>query len=373
MKEIKLLDPEELNSSFNCEKCRPYFEYLIKNGSSELIKNVDLKLRVLQVGEQFLPICITDFKPGSSCIYSICGGMECTKDIFLKQCGWIGKTIARPILDAAIHLIAQFNFDRKILVDYLPFLGSKYLQAGEEDWQRVTRLLTKEFPDHAICFHTVNSKLDAPFINQLKLIGYQFLPGKQSIIIDATQDFRLTNSSKNDLRLEKKTSFQKVVHDEITPDDYSRIVELYNMLFLEKYSKASAQITENLIKLFHECKILDFKGLRNSNGILEGIVGIFVTGDRMYDPIIGYNLQLPKQLGIYRILKAMELQYAIAHKLIHNSGAGAMHFKQLRGGVPSTELTACFYQHLPRERQRSYRLLKIAWQILRYLITGETT
>jgi hypothetical protein len=75
-------------------------------------------------------------------------------------------------------------------------------------------------------------------------------------------------------------------------------------------------------------------------------------------PLMGYDTSLPQRLGLYRLLMAAVLKYAMETGRRVNLSAGAAQFKRLRGGVPAIEYSAVLADHLPRERQRAVRALR---------------
>ena len=74
-------------------------------------------------------------------------------------------------------------------------------------------------------------------------------------------------------------------------------------------------------------------------------------GGLLTAPVVGYRTDLPKRLGLYRMLMALAMAEAAARHLSFNISAGAAGFKRSRGALPAIEYTAAFVAHLPlRER-----------------------
>ncbi|MBR7784459.1 hypothetical protein KDM89_20195, partial [Undibacterium sp. LFS511W] len=73
-------------------------------------------------------------------------------------------------------------------------------------------------------------------------------------------------------------------------------------------------------------------------------------------PLIGYDTQLPKELGIYRRLMALLLKLAKDKQMKLHYSSGAAQFKLARGGLPALEYTAVYSQHLPAVKKFSLSL-----------------
>jgi hypothetical protein len=67
----------------------------------------------------------------------------------------------------------------------------------------------------------------------------------------------------------------------------------------------------------------------------------------MTTPLIGYDLALPRKLGLYRMLTALVFQEARETGRILNLSAGAAQFKRHRGGEAQIEYSAVYIAHLP--------------------------
>ena len=105
----------------------------------------------------------------------------------------------------------------------------------------------------------------------------------------------------------------------ITP----RIKELYDLLYIKKYSPINPQFTTAYIENAHRQKLIRMRGLRDGEGVLQGVVGCFVRGGVMTVPIVGYNTALPQRTGLYRMLMSMVLQEAAERSMLLHLSSGA--------------------------------------------------
>ena len=92
---------------------------------------------------------------------------------------------------------------------------------------------------------------------------------------------------------------------------------------------------------------LELHGLR-SKGEIVGVLGLYEHTESHWltTPLIGYDINVAQETGVYRCLMALLLQEAKNRNLRLHYSSGASQFKRARGGVPSLEYTAVFSQHL---------------------------
>jgi len=80
----------------------------------------------------------------------------------------------------------------------------------------------------------------------------------------------------------------------------------------------------------------------------------------MTTPILGYDLALPRPLGLYRLLSMIILERAQQRGLLLHASAGADEFKLLRGAVPALEYLAVDVRGRPRYATAVWRAFAAA-------------
>lgn len=223
----------------------------------------------------------------------------------------------------------------------------------------------QKYPNHAIIFRSLNEYSNSKLISLFESMGFRKVPSRQVYIFNKKlKDFTKTHNLRMDKKLyDKDVRFLKVGNDEIKESDYARIVELYNLLYLDKYSKFNPAFTVDYMKQAHALGFIKLFGLRNSEGILDGIVGCYDRHQTTTAPIVGYNTALPAPFGLYRMLMYHVISRADRLGLILNLSSGASNFKLLRGGVPFIEVSAVYTSHLHNLSQ------KLTWRVLAFILT----
>lgn len=336
---------------------------LIKEGAGVYVRNVQTIFQLLQVGRHLLPITINDSEYDNSYVCSPYSTYirYALEELYLLRSRFLQKGLG-TLIGAIAPLIKRAKIDQNVHLNNWLLSTNLYEPIDREELQELTNRLTEEFSEHALIFRSLNDVTNAEMIEDLHRLDYMMVPSRQVYFFDGRAPGYLRKQNNVwDRKLLEKAPFDIVGHGEIQPDDYPRIKELYDLLYIEKYSPLNPQFTTAYIENTHKQELLRMKGLRDGNGVLQGIVGCFIRGDVMTVPIVGYHTGLPQQTGLYRMLMSMVLQEAAERSLLLHLSSGAAHFKRLRGGQPAIEYSAVYVRHLPAGR-------KVVWRFLSSLL-----
>ena len=350
--------------NFN-DKSSLYSEPFIKGPSEQLMHNVDTKMITESMDGLFFPVTINETEYESSYVCSPYNALvSYSRDELIK----IKNIPLRVSLRLLINLVGIFlkfgKVNKNFCINNFLLSTNPYPDwhgAGAEEQLQQTKTL---YPDHAVMYRSLNYHTNSELIDHLKKIGFIIAASRQVYIFDTKLgDFKNRNNTQNDRRALAKSEYQLVTHDEINEADYPVIVTLYNLLYLDKYSKHNPQFSEQLIAYWHKNRLLTMMGLRDKQGVLQGIVGLFESEKVITAPLVGYNTALSSQKALYRILIYLVLEYSDKKERCLNLSSGASHFKLLRGGQPFIEYTAAYIKHLPFHR-------RMVWKIAQGLANG---
>lgn len=257
-------------------------------------------------------------------------------------------------LTLAIGFIAKcFKINKNLHFNNLLLSTNLYPNEFKSHVKFLTNFGLKKYPNHAILFRSLNGYNSHEIIDALKVIGYKLVPSRVVYFFDCRKDdFLKKKDTKNDLVLLKKSKYKLVDNDDITDNDYSRIVDLYNLLYLDKYSVHNPHFTKEFISNCHKDNFLYFKGFRDpETQELVAILGFYEVDKVMTTPVFGYDTTKDSSEGLYRLITiALLLEGKKRNCLIHSS-SGAGKFKRLRGAAAYNEYTAIYYKHLPFYRR----------------------
>lgn len=240
------------------------------------------------------------------------------------------------------------------------------------DWQgddlaEITELLLATHSDHAIAFRSLNRFSNATLLERLHSLGYLPIPSRQVYLFDAREGelapFLGHHNTRIDASLLRRMPYEIVPGNELNDEDYPRLEQLYNLLYLEKYCRLNPQFSADWLRCGQRDGWLQLRALRSATGRIEGVLGWFANEHTLTAPIVGYDTALPLRYGLYRLLTRMCLQEAVERRCVLNFSSGAAHFKRLRGGQPEIEYSMVYVRHLSDDRRR-------AWQMLSRMLHG---
>lgn len=356
------MNHEVLITDFNAKRLK-YIEPFIYLPSYNWILNVDTKMAIAKIDDFIFPVTINEEEYQSSYVCSpynalVTYGQEelCKIQNFpLRLClSMVMKTLGK--------LLKFGKINKNICINNFLLSTNPYPDWNGERYEDTRKNLNSLYPQHAIMYRSLNKHTNKKLIEQLTKSGFMLVASRQVYIFDnKLHDFKKRNNTQNDRRALKKSKYTFVTHEQLTKEDYPVILSLYNKLYLEKYSQHNPKFSEKLIDYWHRNKLLTMFGLRDQEGVLQGIIGIFESENVITAPLVGYNTNLASTNALYRILIYLVLDYADKKGCCLNLSSGASEFKLLRGGQPFIEYSAVYIKHLPFYR-------RIVWQTIKILL-----
>ena len=149
-----------------------------------------------------------------------------------------------------------------------------------------------------------------------------------------------------------------------------RIAQLYHALYLRKYSFYNPQYNEKFFLHMLKQKIFAFQALRK-NGRIDAFIGYQMMKGVLTGTCLGYDTQLPGELGLFRMAFALVMAEAKRSGVMLHLSAGVGAYKMFRGATPCIEFDAVYDHHLPIRRRLSWRCLKWSldkWQSAEQLL-----
>ncbi len=244
-----------------------------------------------------------------------------------------------------------FKIDKAIYIKHYGF--STCLFDEDEILQIINNLndLKIKFPNHAIIIRSIPK-------NYIYNLQHEFKPIISRLIwqIDDVKNKWLKRTDvKNDLEILKKFNLKHVVYDETIEDEkLNECINLYEKLYIEKYSKFNPKININYLKFLLKEKIISLHCLEKENKILA-FCTIYISGNQITSPMLGYK---ECEIPLYRAIMAIVPLVAIEKNLKLNFSGGAGNFKKNRGGQPNIEYYLIIDDHLSIWRRLSYSFFK---------------
>ncbi len=340
-----------------------YWIPMMKAGSTNFIKNVDTQMFVLTIDDLVLPVTVNDRELANSYVCSPYNHyVTYTKEELI--------TLKNPVLEKVLAIIINClgmltiwgEINRVVIVHNLLLSTNLYPELSTLQITEITEYLKNNFPNHAIIFRSINTFINDDLFNAFQANHYNLIGSRQVYLFNPHDKSLMTGKMrsrlKQDTNLIKKSGYEVVDKSQLTSDDIPRIVELYNFLYLDKYSFNNPQFNEKFIELVFKNYAWQFKVLKKE-GKIDGVVGFYEVNGIMTTPILGYDTGLPQVLGLYRMLSALLTIEATEKGIILHQSSGAAEFKRFRGFVGNIEYSAVFHRHLSLQRRLIWWLLEL--------------
>jgi hypothetical protein len=339
---------------------RRYLIPLMTEDPQKYIRNVhNTQLMAVKVGETVVPISATDFHPENT--YTVSPYSHYVSYGGLEEVKHLGNPLAEAMVKALMKPVAwyfrQAELDKVVFVNNYLLSTNLYPSVSSDQLSALSEALIEWFPDRTIVFRSVDQKKNPHIYQTLEGLGYDLVLSRQVWHMDPVAALK-TRQCKEDLRVLKKNGYEAVNGKDLSDAELQRAVQLYELLYLQKYSYYNPQFTFDFLKLARDAETLDLYGLKK-DGQLNAIMGFFIRNGAMTQPLFGYDTSLPMEEGLYRLLTLVTLQEGVKRGLLVHASGGVGKFKKVRGGESVTEYNAVFTKHLSLRRRLPWKLIKL--------------
>ena len=365
---VRILSAETIDSlvwpdTAHARSLKEYLVPLMRSGPKHFIDNADVTMLSLLLDDEVLPLVVGDGKRGNSCV---CSFYSHYVDYAWRELGKVGNLLARWTLRTGLALLGVLlricRIDRFVCLNNWLWTTNPCPRLSSQQVAAVTAHLVENFPDRVIVFRSVNRTWHEPFLDALLDNGYFAVASRKIYLLDAAgRGGTLKHNLSEDLDLLEDSPYAVIGNDELSEADIPRITALYRGLYLGKYPQWNPQFNEKFFELVVKGGMLECRALRRQARI-DAFVIFHVRDGIMIPPGIGYDLGLPRDLGLYRQMVALLIREAGKRGVLMNMSAGAGEFKEHRGGVPTVEFDVVYDAHLPLYR-------RIPWRFLRFFFS----
>ncbi|MDO9300768.1 MAG: hypothetical protein Q7T89_05260, partial [Anaerolineales bacterium] len=338
---------------------RRYLLPLMMDGAQKYIRNVyNTQLMFAKVDDVIIPITVSDFHPDNTYTvspyshYVSYGGYEEVKHLNNPPVEVLIKLLLGPVA----WYFRKADLDKVAYVNNYLLSTNLYPSVNSDQLSALCEALPSWFPDRVIVFRSVDARKNPHLLDILKEKDYELALSRQVWYINTDEALR-SRGYKEDARVLRNHKYEIVNGRDLSDEDLVRALDLYNMLYLEKYSYYNPQFTLEFMKLARDEEILHLLALKRDRKI-NAVMGFFIRNGAMTPPLFGYDTSLPKEEGLYRLLTQVNIQEAVRRNLLVHMSSGVGKFKKARGGKSVIEYNAVYYRHLPAWRQRPWKLIQ---------------
>lgn len=371
-KNIKLYSASDLDDiswpqTKNGTYAKNYLLPLLKHKSSYFVKNVDSKIYILICDDVIFPITVNEKEYDNCYVVSLLGSINYSKEELRNlKIPFINYALS-ALLDTLAFFLKLTKSNRVVIINNWMLSTNLYPKVDREVYVSIHRYLIQKFPQFNLIYRSITHFINKELQQTLEEETYLSILSRQIYLFDPSKWSDLPSKArwniKNDRLLIKKNKYNILSHNEIRFNQIPRIVELYNMLYLKKYTYLNPKFTHEMIYEALSKGILTLIAVEK-NGSIDAIVGFFIRDGVMTTPLFGYDTTKCQKVGLYRILTSIVIDYSMEQKLILNHSAGAAHFKRKRGMFAALEYLYIYNRHLPFHRRWFLKVISIIYSSL---------
>jgi hypothetical protein len=342
---------------------RRYLAPMLAEGTQASIENVATRLFVLVWDDLVLPVTVNDAEYDNCYVVAPFNHYVTYAKEELRMLG--EQALLDGVLSGLGGLLQLGEINKTVQVNNWMLSTNLYPDLTASQLLAIRDLVLARFPDHAVVFRSINTVLGPALLETFKDQGYLPIASRRLYYMwpDRPEFFDKNQRKiwKKDLKLFETGPYERAV---ITEADLPRILEVYNQLYLDKYSRHNPRFTLAFVERAFREQTLELRALRHKQtGRIDGAIGFFIRNGAMTTPLFGYDISLPQELGLYRMLSMLTYLEARERHLLLNQSSGAGNFKRTRGGRPNIEYSVVYERHLWPHR-------RLAWQGLAQAING---
>lgn len=331
---------------------------MLERGCETYVANVRTRLYVLAMDDVVLPVTVNEREYGNAYVCSpYTHYVSYAKEELVLLRNRTVRAALAGVLDGIGVLLRVGRFNQVVQVNNWLLSTNLYPSLNSRQLKGIVSFLRERFPQHAIVFRSLDRTTNEPLLETLGGMGGTMVPSRQIYLLSTERmKAKARWLVKRDQALLDKHGYEHVGPVGLTERDAARIVELYNALYLDKYSLHNPHFTEELIRSAIRSGVLELHALRR-DGRIDAVLGFYRRGRIMTTPLFGYDTALPQELGLYRMLSAVLIGIAAQSGLLLHESSGAAQFKRNRGAEADIEYMAVFDRHLPARRRLGWRVL----------------
>jgi hypothetical protein len=329
----------------------------------DLIGNLDTTVDRIDIAGRSYPVTLNNAGVRGNCY--ICSPVTAYIDYAIDETRNFAthptlRAAVRGLIRAAAPLVRASGLDAQVQINNWLFSTNPVPSLTRDAAARMRDTLSRDHPTRALVLRSLNDRADAASIAALRAEGFQMLPARQIYLFGVDRDeIRFTPDMRRDRNLLRQTPLRLVPNDAFTDADYARSAQLYDLLYIDKYTPLNPSYTARYVQAMHRSGLMELRGLRDpATGHLVAVTGLFANGRTLTQPIVGYDTSRPLKEGLYRMVMAMAQDHALAHGLFFNMSAGAAGFKRRRMALPVIEYSAAYVDHLPRKQRLATRAME---------------
>lgn len=351
MSDIQLIDKkniDELDWSRieDSEKLQLHVKNLIKSKSTDLIAGSDFEVSFLKISDKLIPLVFSGkYKRNRTYVSSLkiqyvdYPKEELRAKKSLKKSEKLLYLSSFPLLSAIFSLAKT---EKSIFVNNWLFSTNLFPKLSPEEIQLTHTFLREKFPKHNLIFKSVFDKQNTVLAKELLDLNYHKLLSRQVYFFDPREKKKPKRPFVQD---SKRWDKNEVLNYDFLPEpsdeQLEKVREYYKNLYIGKHSSFNPDYSISFLRSLYHSQVLRLMVIQENSEVL-GFQGVSQEDETLTTPMIGYDLNLPKEKYVYRFLNLLLMKEAVDKEVVLNMSSGAGKFKKQRGGVSDFEYNYIF-------------------------------
>jgi hypothetical protein len=347
---------------------RRFLDAIAERGVATLLRNGrGLVMHLHVVGEDAIPVVVSDGEPGKASITSPTGHYleyplyEMSRHLPV----WRRRALHAATLPLRVALRLG-RFDRVAYVNHWLFVGGPPLRLAPDALGALVDDLVRTHPDHALVFSGIVPCLEPDLARDLVDLGGRAVRSRTVNVVrpgmaldgGAMKHVRQTRSA--DAARLRANEHRRTDDRGVLLAQLGRLRDLYAQLYLGRHPRRlNPQYDEEFFRLLIESRLFRACAwIDESGGIVEAFDIQYVTGGVLRWSTCGVDLEKPRSHGLFRLVVAQHLATGEREQAPVNLGGGNDAFKRHRGAEPHREFDVVFDRHLPAYRRAPWQLVQ---------------
>lgn len=340
------------------EYAKSFFTPILEKGTQFYFKNINTSIFILIYNDKVIPINLASSNLDDAYVTSpYCHFISYAKEELYLISNSVLRLIFRLILNILGFLFKACKINKVVYINNWFLSTNLHPEFTSQEVEKIKKFLIIKFPNHTQVFRSANEDSNEDLIEVFAKSKFKKVFSRQVYILKKFENCKVHKDYRNDCKLLSKTAY-KIENPRI--ENAQRLSELYNDLYINKYSQNNPQFTKEFLEVAIKHKLLKTVHL-SKGGNIEAYYGYFQRNGIMTAPLFGVNNLKAKEDGLYRILSLLLIQEAEKESLTLNNSSGASKFKMHRGAEAVTEYMMVYCP------SHSYK--SIPWILLQIFVT----
>lgn len=307
---------------------KEYFLWMHKKWTKEYIKNIDVDIKFIEIDDFLIPVSLWNHKDNcytTSLLWLMRYWKYETKNISNLLVSYFYNFF----LDFLIFIAKRNYIDDVVYVNNFLLSTNIYPDFSKDTLNKIHEFLKESYKNKIIIFRSLNNLNNNEIMNSLNTIWFRKMISRQIFIFENRyiDSYKKLKVVKNDFRIINKFGFS---FKKIDISEAKVILDLYNMLYLDKYTYLNPQFTVGMIENLLHNKFFSFYKLEDNNKVI-GIIWYYSLNNQSTAPIFWYDTSYNKRYNLYSQISNLLTFQSLNDCNTLNSSSWAWKFKMARG------------------------------------------